>query len=287
MYLCLAKVRQHKSHIDQAALKTNLLASSKITLLRLKSYVSYISSPITTIPTLTSEHGGPFSPSPISHKPSSPQESSNLKMLQPLLDLPLRLPTIHLHQLPRPHIINAPMNLHPPLIHHRSRNLRILPHNIHPRLHIRLHQHQPFLLIPLALKLPLRLQLTSQFPERHQPSIHRTPNLAVPQRRSGPAAGSMAADNYVADFQDVDGEEDDGLDGEIVGGDDVRDVPVDEYFARLGAQEGGFRAAGVGAAEPEEGGGLAFCAGGEEVRFAGGGFLVPLFVGGEEFVERV
>lgn len=97
----------------------------------------------------------------------------------------------------------------------------------------------------------------------------------------------MTADDDVFDFKDIHGEEDDRLDREIVRGNDIGDVAVNKNITRLGAANGGLRAARVGAAEPEERRGLAFCKSGEEVGFAGRGILMPFLVVGEEFVESV
>ena len=97
----------------------------------------------------------------------------------------------------------------------------------------------------------------------------------------------MPADDNVLDLEGIDGEENDGLDGEVVRGDDVGDVAVDEDVTGLCAAEGGFRAARVGAAEPEERGRLALGKSWEKVGILVGRVLVPLFVGGEKFVEGV
>ncbi len=65
----------------------------------------------------------------------------------------------------------------------------------------------------------------------------------------------MAGDDDMLDFEVVDGVVDDGLGTDIMRGDDVGDVAVDEDVTRLGGEEGGFGAAAVGAAEPQGGGG--------------------------------
>ena len=79
----------------------------------------------------------------------------------------------------------------------------------------------------------------------------------------------MAGDDDMLHFEVVDGVVDDGLGTDIMRGDDVGDVAVDEDVTRLGGEEGGFGAAAVGAAEPEGGGGLALGAFGEEVGVLG------------------
>lgn len=70
-------------------------------------------------------------------------------------------------------------------------------------------------------------------------------------------------------------------------GDDVGDVAVHEDVAWLGAQEGCFGAAAVGAAEPEGGGALALGAFGQEVGVLGLGLGGEVPVLGEEAVEGV
>lgn len=97
----------------------------------------------------------------------------------------------------------------------------------------------------------------------------------------------MAAYHDMGDFEVIDAVEDDGLEGHIVRGDDVGNVAVNEDFAGLDAAEGGFGAARVRAAEPEEGRRLAFGEGGEKVGVGFAGFLTPFLVGGEDFVEGV
>ncbi len=79
-------------------------------------------------------------------------------------------------------------------------------------------------------------------------------------------------------FQKRDRVRDDGLRVQVRRGQDVGDVAVDEDVARLEAEDGGFGDAGVGAADPEDLGGLALGEGGEEVGFGLGEGLGPFFV---------
>lgn len=95
----------------------------------------------------------------------------------------------------------------------------------------------------------------------------------------------MAADDDVLDAEIGDGVLDHAGGGEVTGVQDVGDVAVDEDLARVGAAEGGFGHAGVGAAEPEDAGGLALGTAGEEVGVALGGLGGPFFVLGEGFGE--
>lgn len=78
-----------------------------------------------------------------------------------------------------------------------------------------------------------------------------------------------------------------GLGAEVRAGEDVGDVAVHEDGAGGLREEDGFRDARVGAAEPEDGGGLALREVGEEVGVFGVGFLGPGFVGLEDGVEGV
>jgi len=97
----------------------------------------------------------------------------------------------------------------------------------------------------------------------------------------------MAAQHDMLDAHVRDGVLDHRGGGEVARVQDVGDVAVDEDVAGLEARDGGFGDAGVGAAEPEDFGGLAFGEGGEEggVGFVGVG--APGFVAGEEALECV
>ena len=88
----------------------------------------------------------------------------------------------------------------------------------------------------------------------------------------------MPADDNVLHFQVQDRVHDHGLRGEIRGREHVGDVAVDEDVAGLEAEHGGFRHAGVRAAQPEDFGLLARGEGGEEVRVRLGGLGGPLLV---------
>ena len=81
------------------------------------------------------------------------------------------------------------------------------------------------------------------------------------------------------DLQRTDRESEDGGGREVRRREDVGDIAVDEDVARLEAQEGRLRAAGVGAAEPEDLRGLALGQRGEEVRVGLGDLLTPGLVG--------
>ena len=61
----------------------------------------------------------------------------------------------------------------------------------------------------------------------------------------------MATNDDVFDFEVLHSILDDGKRIEIRGDDDVGDVSVDEYVARVEAQDGCFRAARVGTSNPQ------------------------------------
>ena len=91
----------------------------------------------------------------------------------------------------------------------------------------------------------------------------------------------MPADDNVLDLELADGELEHAGEGQVGGGEHVGDVAVDEDVTGLEAEDGGFGDAGVGAAEPEDGGVLGLSEGGEEGGVDGGGVVRPGGVGGE------
>lgn len=97
----------------------------------------------------------------------------------------------------------------------------------------------------------------------------------------------MSAHDHMFHLQKRNGVGDDGLRVQVRGGQDVGDVAVHEDVARLEAEDGGFGDAGVGAADPEDLGGLALGEGGEEVGFGFGEGLGPFFVLVEGVFEGV
>ena len=135
--------------------------------------------------------------------------------------------TLQLPQQPRPNIINTPMNLQPmPLL--RLNHHRILPHRPNPRMHIRLHQlHRPFCLLQMR---PMMRILLPQPSHRRQPRIQK-PQTPIRERGINASAANVAADDYVLYFEVLDGVVDDGLGGDVGGGEDVGDVAVDENLA--------------------------------------------------------
>ena len=141
----------------------------------------------------------------------------------------LILITLQLPQQPRPNIINTPMN-HQPTRPLRLNHNRILPHRPNPRLHILLYQlNRPLRRIQM---LPMMFILLPQPPHRRQPTIQQ-PKTPIRQRGSNAPTANMAADDYVLHFEVLDGVVDDGLGGEVRGGEDVGDVAVHEYLARV------------------------------------------------------
>jgi len=109
----------------------------------------------------------------------------------------------------------------------------------------------------------------------------------VRQRGIYATAARMPADHDVRDLEVHDGIADDAEGVEVARMQDVGNVAVDEDVSRLEAKDGGFGDAGVGAADPEDLGGLALGEGGEEVGLFGGGVLGPGFVLGEGEGEGV
>ena len=97
----------------------------------------------------------------------------------------------------------------------------------------------------------------------------------------------MSADDDTGDFECGDGVGEGGEKGHVGCVEDVCDVAVGEDLAWVGGAEGGFWAARVGAAEPEERWGLTFGICGEDFRVRVGEFFVPGGVGGEEGSEGI
>ena len=97
----------------------------------------------------------------------------------------------------------------------------------------------------------------------------------------------MPAYNDMFDLEVLDGVLDDAERIQVARVQDIGDVAVNEDISRLEAEDGSFGDARVGAANPEDLGGLAFGESGEEVRAFGGGFLRPFFILGEGAGEEV
>ena len=88
----------------------------------------------------------------------------------------------------------------------------------------------------------------------------------------------MPAQNDMFDLEVLDGVLDDAEGVQVARVQDIGDVAMNEDISRLEAEDRRFGNAGVGAANPEDLGGLAFCEGGKERGVFGGGFLGPGFV---------
>ena len=97
----------------------------------------------------------------------------------------------------------------------------------------------------------------------------------------------MSAHDDMFDLEVLDGVLDHTQRVQVARVQDVGDVAVDEDIARLEAEDGGFGDAGVGATDPEDLGGLAFCERGEERGVVGGGIAGPGFVLGQGAGEVV
>lgn len=153
-------------------------------------------------------------------------------------------------------------------------------------LNIRLYQPQPLLIRAQLLPALFPRQIAAQGADRQEPSVEQA-ETGVAEGGVDAAAGGVAAEDDVLDFEVDDGVGDDGRGGDVACVQHVGDVAVHEDVTRFAAEEGGLRHARVGAADPEDGGRLAFGEGGEELRVffrEGGG---PGFVGVEVMGEGV
>ena len=189
--------------------------------------------------------------------------SLSLESLVPILSRLIRIADIQLLDLARAHIIDQTMNLDA-TIRNAINNARILQEGINSITDIQLDQFQLRLL--LAQTLQLLEVIPPQPPQAHEPRIDYA-EPPVRQRGRHPAAARVAREHDVLDFEMVDGVVDDGAGGQISRVHDVGDVAVHEDIARVEVEEGGLRAARVGAADPEDLGRLALGQGGEEVGF--------------------
>lgn len=99
--------------------------------------------------------------------------------------------------------------------------------------------------------IELLLVRIAQRLERRQPGVQNAADAGVAEGRRRAAAGRVAAQDDVLHLQVGDGVLDDGRGVDVGGGDDVRDVAVDEDVTGLQAQDGGLGAARVRAAKPD------------------------------------
>lgn len=129
-------------------------------------------------------------------------------------------------------------------------------------------------------------QVAAQGAQREQPGVEQA-QAGVAQGGVGAAAQGVAAQHDVLDLQVHDGVGDDRRGGDVPRVQHVGDVPVHEHVAGFAAQEGGLGHARVRAADPEDGGGLAFGEGGEELRVGGWEGGRPGFVGVQVLGEGV
>nr|POE54954.1 hypothetical protein CFP56_64626 [Quercus suber] len=119
-----------------------------------------------------------------------------------------------------------------------------------------------------------------------QPDVEDV-ELAVGQGGGDAAARRVPAHDDVLDLEVEDGELHDAEQREVGRVHDVGDVPVREDIARFQPQHGGLGHARVGAAEPEDGGRLAFGGGREEVGLSGAEVGGPFRIAGETGAEVV
>lgn len=109
----------------------------------------------------------------------------------------------------------------------------------------------------VADRLQLRLVGEAHRLERGQPRVEDAADAGVAEGGGGAAAGRVPAEHDVLDFEVRDGVFDHRRGVDVGRGDDVGDVAVHEDVARLQAEDHGLGAAGVGAPEPDCGGGEA------------------------------
>ena len=101
------------------------------------------------------------------------------------------------------------------------------------------------------------------------------------------AAAVVAADDDVADFENIDGVLEDGEHIEIVFLDDVRDVAVDEDLTWRKPGDLVGRNPGVRASDPEVAGILLICEAFEKIRIVGPDFFSPERIVFDELVDAV
>ena len=220
---------------------------------------------------------------PLHYPPTHATHLNNMKSLLPSLLNPLLISRLHLLQLSTLQIINHAMDPHAPLLHRLLHNA-IPPQLTDPILNILLNQQAHPL--PLTHTAQLLRQLHPQRPKRQQPRIQH-PQTAVPQRSAHTSTARMATKDDLLDLQMADGILDDSLGAEVGRVEDIGDIAVDEDVTGLEAEDGGFRDAGVGAADPEDFGRLALGEFGQQVGFGAVGLFGPVFVGFEAVGEVV
>ncbi|KFY34059.1 hypothetical protein V494_07092 [Pseudogymnoascus sp. VKM F-4513 (FW-928)] len=122
---------------------------------------------------------------------------------------------------------------------------------------------------------------------RREPRIQYPADAAISERRSSTTTARVAAQHDMLDLQVRNRILDNRAGVDVGGADDVGDVAVNKNVTWLQAEDGGLGDARVGAAEPEDSGGLPGREGWEEgrvlVRLVGG----PGRVGGEGVREGV
>lgn len=202
---------------------------------------------------------------------------------QSCLDFLLRVVRVQLPKHTTANVIDQTVHLQSPFLD-RLQNDALLLEGLHTLPHVQFHQLEVGLVRRQRLeKLEILLPDLAQ---RQQPGVEDT-QLLVAQRRGNSSAPSVAAQNDVLDAQMTDGVFDDRRRTKVGRVQNVGNVTVDKDVTGLQAQDGGLRAARVGAANPEDLGTLADRKAGEEVGLLPDGFGSPflvLFQGGGESV---
>jgi hypothetical protein len=190
---------------------------------------------------------------------------------------------IQLSDFSLPDIIDDPMNLETPS-RHGIKDGMVLLESLHPLQHTQLDEFESCLFGFQRLQ-----QLNVVFPQRsqgEQPGVNQSQS-GVPQSCCHTSTAGVPTEHHMLDFEMHDGIIDDGVDAEVVGMHDICNVPVHEDLAWFQTKDGGFRASGVGASNPEDFGRLAACKFREQVGLCRRRLRGPFFVRGDCGFELV
>lgn len=196
---------------------------------------------------------------------------------QPGLQLLLRLVDVQFTQYTGTNIVNQAVNLEatlPDCIEDDS----LLLDNVQPLPHVEFDQLQRRLLRRQGLEQ--REVTLTHLPQGQEPRV-QDPKLLITHRGCDTATRSVTADDNVLDFEMLDGKLDDRARAEVTGVEDICDIAVHEDIARVQAQEGGFGASRVRAAQPQDLWLLAICKGWEEIGLFACGLCSPFLIQGQ------
>ena len=162
----------------------------------------------------------------------------------------------------------------------------VLQQDPHPLPNILLDQKSALLLcaeVGPALSLS---QFLPQAPDGQQPVVQQA-KAVIAQGGVDAAAARVAAQHHVLDLEVHNRVGDDGGGAKVAAVQHVGDVAVHEDVAGQPAEDGRLGHTRVGAAEPEDAGGLALGERGEEIRVGVADVGRPFLVGGEVLFESV